>query len=93
MEQVCVGRIGITNIEQVCVGHAFGRSVGRLFRKRSKLPAVGKTTPVLAYGEIFAVQKHASMSSEFMNNFIFLAIDQHTLDHDTVNTELISTLG
>ena len=44
------------------------------------------------YGEIFAVQEHASMSSLFMNNFIILAIDQNTFDHDTVNTKLISTL-
>jgi len=44
------------------------------------------------YGEIFAVQEHASMSSVFMNNFIILAIDQQTLDDDTVNTELICTL-
>jgi len=43
------------------------------------------------YGEIFAVQEHASMPPVFMNNFIILAIDQHTFDHDTVNTELIST--
>ena len=44
------------------------------------------------YGEIFAVQEHASMSSVFMNNFIILAIDQHAFDRDTVNTESISTL-
>jgi hypothetical protein len=85
-------RIGITNMEQVCVGHAFGRSVGRRYRKRSELPAVGKITPVLVYGEIFAIQKHASMSSVFMNNFIILAIDQNTFAHDTANTELICAL-
>ena len=85
-------RIRITNIEQVCVGHAFGRSVGRLRRKRSELPAVGKMMPVLVNGEIFAVQKHANMSSVFMNKFIILAIDQHAFDRDTVNTELISAL-
>jgi hypothetical protein len=84
--------IRITIIKPVCEGHAFGRSVGRQCRKRSEMPAVGKMTPVLAYGEIFAVQKHASMSSVFMNNFIILAIDQQTFEHDTVNTELISKL-